>query len=755
MNDIVEIHEFFVEGNNQGRSHVLLHITEPSTPEEMAKGYFFAVAEINNGTTEQIEHLQQMIDDLESGYYETDEKNGRDAFESTLEFINRRGHHILQYSNSLTHCLVGVLRDHSISFAYHGQPQALLFYQNKNQEWEHINIIEDSGPEEKNNQLFSSMLQGNINEGDFLYVASPHVNDYFTFDRIQKIIISKTTRQSAEHIQKVLTDLNNELSFGGIIFHYPTKTQIPKTGKQPRGSERGSEASLNRMLEQEKTTEEMLSPPIVGNIRGGFREFWQERKEIKKQKKLAKIQEQRKRKQEATQQGLVETNYRTHGQAEERGSSDVLVAIGRIIVNIFAIIFKTIKSIVIGTGKIFLSGFIMASNYGGQREVVVKEIKEKIDRKKDWLAEMPITSRILLIATAILMIFFIASLMYFKIREGYNVKQQAYNNLIQAIIDKKDAADASIIYKDDSRALALFQEARDMISQLPDKGKAEKEKITQISGEIDSGLMKLRKLNIITPELVADLSKTNLEAKTQKLAMIDNSLVAYSADDINFYKVNTDSRQVEQKIHNTFPHLLAADTPKENDKIVFATGKDSVATYNKDSTTLSQSDISFGHDNVQITDLVIYNLRAYILDPANKQVYKHNPTQTGYDKGAGWIKDNSDISDAVSLAIDGDAYVLKNNGEVYKYQSGIKTNFSITGLDPTLQNPLKIWTYNNVENIYVLEPSGKRVIILDKNGKLINQYTAAEWQNPTGMIVREDQKTIYILDNNKVYKFKF
>jgi len=103
---MLELHEFFVEGGDQDKSHVLLHITEPSTPEEEEKGYFFAVAEINNGTIEQIEHLQQMIDDLESGYYETDDEEDstsakatadkKNAFEISLEYINRRGHHILQ-----------------------------------------------------------------------------------------------------------------------------------------------------------------------------------------------------------------------------------------------------------------------------------------------------------------------------------------------------------------------------------------------------------------------------------------------------------------------------------------------------------------------------------------------------------------------------------------------------------------------------------------------------------------------------------
>src|SRR3989344_2445824 len=47
MEHKLQIHEFFVEGGESERSHVLLHITEPSTPEEREKGYFFAVCELN------------------------------------------------------------------------------------------------------------------------------------------------------------------------------------------------------------------------------------------------------------------------------------------------------------------------------------------------------------------------------------------------------------------------------------------------------------------------------------------------------------------------------------------------------------------------------------------------------------------------------------------------------------------------------------------------------------------------------------
>ncbi len=70
MDHLLEINEFFVEGKDHKKSHVLLHIAEPVSRREKERGYFFVVAEINDGYEEQIEYLQQIIDDIEHDYYD-------------------------------------------------------------------------------------------------------------------------------------------------------------------------------------------------------------------------------------------------------------------------------------------------------------------------------------------------------------------------------------------------------------------------------------------------------------------------------------------------------------------------------------------------------------------------------------------------------------------------------------------------------------------------------------------------------------
>lgn len=755
MRDVLEIHEFFVEGKNQDRSHVLLHITEPGTPEEMSKGYFFAVAEINNGSIEQIEHLQQMIDDLESGYYETEDQEGKSAFEITLEFINRRGHHVLQYHDAITNCLVGVLRGHELFFAYHGFPVAQLFYNNK-EELSHLDILATPAGTQNPNQLFSSMLQGKISEGDYFYVATPHVADYFTADRITKILTSKNTRQSTEHIQKILSDFNDELSFGGILLHFPTEFQIPKTGKQLRNlSEKGSAESLNDMISQERNTAEILSPPIMDGIKKSWSNLFNKNNQLQKPEIKPAIIPKTHSSIEITSKGEIETNFRPRKEEEsDTISNTILVNLGKGVVGAISMLYLLVKNIIVYSGKGLLGLFILITNKGGQREIVIKNFKQKIFLKQEALSNMTIANKLLLVFIILLMIIFIGSLFYFKLEKNNEIKKLAYQNQVQLILDKKTEADASLLYDDENKAFSLLQEAKIALNELPTDNKEEKTNASELQKEVDATLMKLRKLYTISPTILANLGSVEPTVQAQKIIKINQQLIAYGENDNNFYSINLSNNAITKKDHNNIPHLYSADTPKEQDKIIFLTGPNTVASFDPKTSLLAKIDILFPNEGINLANIFVYSQRLFTLDTVNNQIYKHNPTQTGYDKGTTWLKNTANnISDAASLAIDGDLFVLKKDGAILKYTSGLMQDFIITGLDPSLDNPSLLWTYNGVNNLYILEPTNKRVIVLDKNGKLIAQYTATEWQNPTGMVVDEAGGQIYILDTNKVYKF--
>jgi len=73
-------------------------------------------------------------------------------------------------------------------------------------------------------------------------------------------------------------------------------------------------------------------------------------------------------------------------------------------------------------------------------------------------------------------------------------------------------------------------------------------------------------------------------------------------------------------------------------------------------------------------------------------------------------------------------------------------------IDPKMEEPTQMWTYSDVDEIFILEPKQKRIVIIDKYGTLIKQYTSLDWQNPTNMSVDIDNKKLYVIDSGKVYR---
>ncbi|MEK7643928.1 MAG: hypothetical protein AAB390_01345, partial [Patescibacteria group bacterium] len=412
MSNILEVQEFFSEGQDREKAHVLLHISEPTSPAERERGYFFALIEVNHGYPEQIQQLQEVIDKIETIYYSPEEKN-KNLLERTLQGVNRQSRHLLRYQGSEINCIVGTVANGDITLAYHGRPPAILYYQGK----DHIEttpIIDSSNlPAASDEQLFSEIIEGQINPGDYIYLGTTHVADYFSIDRVGKLVESRTIKQSAAHIQKVLNDLSSDLSFGGILFHLTDKSDTPMTGVSPKNTGDSSEQSLNRMVESARSTEETLSPPLLGNVGKKMKNLWQGNKADRgEHKPVEKFQEE-------NMNGGVETNYRE--REKKTGESTIgriLIMLGKGLVIILGGVLQALRGILSAIIGFFRGLFYFATNYRGERRRLLDEWKTGLNRRKKFIQTMPIISKIVLLLTLILAVSFLGSLTYLRRKEA-------------------------------------------------------------------------------------------------------------------------------------------------------------------------------------------------------------------------------------------------------------------------------------------------------------------------------------------------
>lgn len=751
MDSILELKEFFVEGHDHDKSHVILHITEPSAT-DVKKGYFFGLAEIKNGSREEIIELEKIFDDLEKTYYNTQNTPEKNSLELSLEFINRRAHEILGGSEAEIHCFVGVLENFHLIFSTHGLPVGRLFYA-KDGTLEHLSIVES---EEHPRHFFSSLTEGDLHVGDSLLIATPKTEEFFSMERLEKLILTRSTAESVEHIQKVLKQLRSGDSYGGVLLHSAHKNIAGKAPKRPKEVNRGSVASIDSLVQKEKETATTLAPPLFHETRERMKAFLgQKKEEINEQEGEEKYSEKMKPISATTE--IKKTDERTTEPLEiqeEKSRGDIILSLGKILVAgvqgilfFFVAIFRFFRNI-------FVTLFYLITNRHEQRGPVLRNFRLVWRSKMDFIRHLPLLSKILFSIALLSLIGFVGSAGYLRIEKKQQAVVQNNTNLMTAIEEKKNAAEASLLYNDTERAFNLVQEANMYIAQLPTGTPEDQQKVNQLKAELEATVSKLQKMTVVNAELIVDLTTKNPTAQAEYMIKLNNTLIINGSKDTNLYTLSLDTKEVATQLHDTLPPLSGSAVTKEQDKIVFIAGTNGAAEFTTKTKALSPKDISFPLENVQLKSLTLYNRRLYALDTGNNQIFKHNQTLTGYDKGALWITDtNADIKNAVSITIDGDVYVLKVNGSIVKLSSGKLAPFETSGIIPGLTAASTVWTSSDAAFIYILEPITKRIVVITKEGKFEKQFTSPQWTAPSSFVVDEKAKKMYVLDGNKVYAF--
>ena len=109
------------------------------------------------------------------------------------------------------------------------------------------------------------------------------------------------------------------------------------------------------------------------------------------------------------------------------------------------------------------------------------------------------------------------------------------------------------------------------------------------------------------------------------------------------------------------------------------------------------------------------------------------------------------MTNAVSLAVDGSIYVLNSAGQILKFYGGeLETTFTLDAMDPNLSAATKIYTTDQTQGLYVLDPNNKRVVVLTKDGDIKNQYFSDTFDNLRDISVDETSDKIYLLNGTKV-----
>jgi hypothetical protein len=200
--------------------------------------------------------------------------------------------------------------------------------------------------------------------------------------------------------------------------------------------------------------------------------------------------------------------------------------------------------------------------------------------------------------------------------------------------------------------------------------------------------------------------------------------------------------------------VLHGTTYEDKSSLMFYTKSGKVVEYKDGRTTFV--DVTDGPFKTGVA-VKGYSNKFYILSPEENQIWRYVRRKDKFDAAEPWNV-NADLKGAVSFAIDGNVYVLKDDGTVLKIFSGSLQNFSLKKVPiNAMENPTKIYTALELNQIFILEPSKQRVIIFDKDSRtgdavFSKQLVFDDLQDMRDLYVDPNTSRLYIIDQANLYE---
>jgi len=335
-----------------------------------------------------------------------------------------------------------------------------------------------------------------------------------------------------------------------------------------------------------------------------------------------------------------------------------------------------------------------------------------------------------LIGFYLIFILIVSGTVYFSQKQTKKQEIIDYQNIFSQAKQKFLQAEAVLMFNQNDRAKTLLEESHNLLSSLPDS--PDKAGLEQ---EIKAQINKSNKLFEIN-----NLKTINLNEPLEGIVKIQKNIYAFNSENNAIYQISETAKPVSTASIN-LGYLQKSAILEPEDAVVFLTDTPGLAIY---SSSKALKKIQASMPLALVKDISSYNQYVYFL--TENQIYKYYRTLAGFSGPYAWLKQKTGFINPVSLAVDGNIYVLDNN-QVLKFFQGVRQEFN---LNFELEQPIKIFTLSNLNYLYLLEKD--KLLVFDKTGQLMSQYISSKFSDLKDIWVDKD-KTIYLLNNQEVLMF--
>lgn len=145
-------------------------------------------------------------------------------------------------------------------------------------------------------------------------------------------------------------------------------------------------------------------------------------------------------------------------------------------------------------------------------------------------------------------------------------------------------------------------------------------------------------------------------------------------------------------------------------------GKRNLFLYNRSVVEVKTSEVLSDFDSAvaEPVSLGVFGSSVYLLDKVNQEIYKYTNGGGVLGERSRWLKEGESMKTmGIDMAIDGDIWVLYEDGTVGKFRRGVEERFSLNGAN-TQGKSIKLAVAVEGEGLALLSDSGNYIMIFNK-----------------------------------------
>lgn len=737
--------------NEEENSFCDIFVYEPENVDERALGNLYIVGEIVNLSDSSSYLVNLLASIIKKEFYSKPKRSTMESLEAGLHKANSTLSSFAEQGNvdwiGNLNMICGAYKENELYFSQVGNVKTLLVRDNQI-----TDIGKNITKEEKPHpfKTFTNIASGEIEKNDLILLATPEFFNIFSLEKIRQLSSSLEMEDLTETIQHTIEQEEDVTTVGLLVMKIGNEKQAGEKKEEFKEEEfeveekleiKGVEDSESEKIIKEELLEE--KPAVINNS-----------EKITLDdiiNKYEKAEEEKQTTEQKFEQKLKSTTEKTEETVKEFEEIEKEKSIIKSIINKLSGLLKILSELFSSLKNSILTRF---KNYRQKRKDS-SESDDSINQKteNELLQKINLPSsknKLVFIAFIFISLLFAGNLIFTDYQKKAEEKFNFYNGILFQAEDKISKAEEVTIYNDLAQARIFLTDAKNLTLEIKNNYDKLDEEVENLLDKINIQLDIVNIVNRIDdPEVVIDLGQT-----AEQIMLIKNEYYVSTSENA-VYQIDL----ADKKIDDLQVNFDEIKNPKltvpieKTEEIIFLSDDNKLSALDLDKKELASIKIKFISDDPKIKDIASYNNYLYFLEPETDQIYKYIRTADRFSNGKSWITDSeTDIHNAISLAIDGFIYILKSDGTIDKYLSGVKKDFAIENLSEPISSSAKIYTNADLEYLYIIDPPKQRIVLFNKtNGSLIGQYISNNFNDLKNIVVDDLEDKMYVLNGDKIF----